>query len=432
LSVRDVLRPATGPWDAAAAAHLLRRGGLGAAPGEIERALERGREASVAVLLARDAHDPALLRGVESLLPTGRIEPLQAWWTALVLAGGAPLRERLTWMWHGHFATSNDKVGDVVLMHRQNRLFRRLGLGDFRELLRAVARDPAMLLWLDGNQNRRGAPNENFAREVMELFALGIGNYTEDDVREAARAFTGWGVEGRAFVERDGDHDPGPKEVLGRRGRWTGSDVVELLLEHPACPRHVARRLLVELVAPEPREAWIEATSRVLVERGWHVGRTLEALLASELFFSPEARGSRIAAPVELVANAVRGLDLDVAPAAAAAALTAMGQSPFRPPNVAGWEGMERWVDPGRWLARHDALAGWVRSTDPRRLLAALGGPDTPAEVARRLPAALVGERLGAATHDVLARAAEEAGSPEDAAVLVASLVVTHPSFHRG
>ena len=153
---------------------------------EIERAVDEGLDESLRRLFEPEGHDPELLRGIEHLLAAGNIEVLQAWWVSLLLDGRAPLTERVALMWHDHFATSNDKVGDVRLMHRQNVIFRERGLGSFRELLHTVSKDPAMLVWLDGNDNRRGQPNENFAREVMELFGLGIGNYTEHTRRGTA------------------------------------------------------------------------------------------------------------------------------------------------------------------------------------------------------------------------------------------------------
>ncbi len=355
----DVLRPwqpSPGEWNRAAAAHLFRRAGFGAAPGEIEGALDAGLEPAIAGVFERERHDPELLEGVRALLPAEKIEPLQAWWMALLLAGGAPLRERMTLFWHDHFATSHDKVGDVRLMHRQNELFRSGGLGDFRALLRGVAADPAMLVWLDGDANRRGEPNENFARELFELFALGIGHYGEEDVREAARAFTGRGTQGRSFAFRAELHDPGEKRVLGRAGIRDGDDVIEVVLAHPACGRHVARRLLEEFVAPDPEPVWVEALAGSLRANDWDLGATLQRLLSSELFFSARARRSRIAAPVELVVVTARALGARVAPTTAVRMASEMGQALFRPPSVKGWDGGRAWINAGTWIARHNAL----------------------------------------------------------------------------
>ena len=351
-------RPAPGEWNEAAAAHLLRRAGFGARPAELAQAVEEGPERTLERLLADPGEaDAELRRAAEPLLASESIELLQAWWMALILSGGAPLRERVTLMWHDLFATSHDKVDDVRLMHGQNELFRRGGLGDFRALLRGVARDPAMLVWLDGNSNRKGHPNENFAREVLELFALGIGNYGEGDIQELARALTGLGTEGRATVFRTEHHDTGEKTVFGRRGAFGPDEALELVLGHPACPRHVARVLLETFVTPRPEPAWCEELATVLVAEEWNVARTLRVLLGSNLFHSPAARRARIAGPVELVASAVLALEAHVAPRRAARWTSAMGQALFRPPSVKGWDGGRAWIHTGTWIVRHNALA---------------------------------------------------------------------------
>jgi uncharacterized protein (DUF1800 family) len=366
--------PGANGWDRAAVLHLYRRGGFGASPGEVEQALSDGLQPTLARLF-EDHTSPELRDSIRPLLAAGELELLQAWWMALILEGGAPLRERMTLVWHGHFATSNDKVDDVRMMHAQNECFRRLGLGDFRVLLRAVARDPAMLRWLDGDSNRRGQPNENFARELMELFALGLGNFDEQDVREGARAFSGWGTFGRSFVSRPELHDEGVKSIFDRSGTWTGEDALDLVLEHPACARHVARRLLQAFVAPKVADEWVEALVHVLRGAGWDVGHTLRTLLASRLFFSAAARRSRIAGPVELAAVAARGLDAGIAPRCAARLAADMGQSLFRPPSVKGWEGGRAWIHSGHWIARHNALVA-ISAAD------GAGGSDTRLDLA--------------------------------------------------
>ena len=431
----DVLapwRPAAGQWDRAAAAHLLRRAGFGARPGGLERACERGLAGTLEDLLT--AREGAELRAsARSVLATGSLELLQAWWMALILSDGAALRERMTLVWHDHFATSNDKVQDVRLMHGQNELLREHGLGDFRRLLLAVARDPAMLVWLDGNSNRRGHPNENFARELMELFALGIGHYAEDDVREAARALSGWGTEGRSALFRPEQHDEGEKVLFGQRGPWSAEQAVELVLAQPACSRHVARTLLVAFVAPDPDEAWVEGLASVLREGDWNVAHALEVLLASELFFSPRARRSRIAGPVELVAASARALDAGLAPRRAARMAAAMGQALFRPPSVAGWDGGRAWINSGSWIARHNALLELVQPEDAEGLRVDLTralGDDAAADVLpARVLATLLPEGDGELARELahLARAAHEPGRARE---LCTALVLTAPEYH--
>jgi uncharacterized protein (DUF1800 family) len=353
--------PARGAFDRAAAAHLLGRAGLGFSRQQLERAVVDGLDATLDALFEEPEHDPTLLTSIDMLLGTGSIESLQAWWMALMLGGRAPVRERLTLFWHDHFATAWDKVRDTRLMHRQNALFRKHGSGDFRVLLREVASDPAMLVWLDGNSNRKGHANENFAREVMELFALGIGNYSEQDVSEAARAFTGWGVDGRRFRFAAADHDDGKKALFGDLGHWDGNRALELILAQPACARHVCRSLLQEYGGSAPTATEVEPLAAELVRSSWNVARVLRTIFSSRWFFAPERRACRIAGPVELVVRVRARLDLSLAPARAAAACENMGQALFRPPSVKGWDGGRAWINAGTWLARHEYMVELAR-----------------------------------------------------------------------
>jgi uncharacterized protein (DUF1800 family) len=436
--VSDVLsawEPRRGEWDRAAAAHLYRRAGFGAGASELDAALTSGYEAAVARLVEHEADDAALVGGARHLLAAGQLEPLAAWWMALMLAGTAPLRERVALLWHDHFATSHAKVGDVRLMHRQNELFRRRGLGDFRELLHAVAQDPALLVFLDGGENRRGQPNENFARELMELFALGRGAYGERDVQEAARAFTGWGTSGRSFELRADHHDAGQKTVLGTSGALGGEDVVDAILEQPACARWIAARLLAEFVAPAPEPAWVEAAAELLVREEWNVRETVRALLSSALFFSPRARRARIAAPVELVVSTAHVLGAHIAPRAAARAAEEMGQALFRPPSVKGWDGGRAWIKAGSWVARHNLLAAVAGGDAGEAELevdasAALGAPRTAAEAAERAVHLLTPDLAGSPfAASVLEAVRAEVDGPE-AAGLALGLVLTAPEYH--
>ncbi len=431
----DVLRawrPSKGEWDRAAATHLTRRAGFGGGPGEAATLANEPAHDALDDWLSRDAYDERVTKGVHALLPGGDTQRVAAWWMSLILSGGAPLRERATLMWHDHFATSDAKVDDVRMMYRQNELFREHGLGDFRVLLHSVAKDPAMLVWLDGGANRRGQPNENFAREVMELFALGIGNYTERDVQEAARGLTGWGTEGRAFRMRAEDHDDGEKELFGERGNLTGDDVIDRVLAQPACARHVARRLLEEFVTSSPEPAWVDDVARALITNEWHIGRTIERIVRSELFFSPAARRSRIAAPVELVAMTARGLSARIAPREATEAAARMGQALLRPPTVKGWDGMRAWINAGTWVARHNAMTTAAESTTVD-WGAVLEGEDggTPEALAATLVSVLVPDLLGGTLEARLADALRSADGSRDArASLGAALVLTAPEYH--
>jgi uncharacterized protein (DUF1800 family) len=319
----------------------------------------------------------------------------------------------MTLVWHGHFATSHEKVDDVRLMHAQNELLRAHALGDFRALLHAIARDPAMLVWLDGDSNRRGHPNENFARELLELFALGDGNYDEHDVQEAARAFTGRGTAGRVYAFRPEHYDDGEKTILGRTGRWDGDEALEIVLEHPACARRLARVLLAAFVAPEPDEEWVAVLAQFVRDADWDVGRVLDVLLRSRLFFSPAARRSRIAGPVELVAVAARAIGATPAPKRAAELGAAMGQALFRPPSVKGWDGGRAWIHSGHWIARHNGLVELARAAQD-------AGGETEELLSGLLPE-------GSSAHSsALERLATDAGETRVAA---RALVLTSPEF---
>src|SRR5579884_4000592 len=228
---------AADPWGRKWAAHLYRRAAFGASRAELLEAERLGPERTLDLLL-RGRPQAADLLG--TLTDVGRIaaarddgNQLRGWWLYAMLQGGHPLREKLTLFWHNHFATSLAKVREPALMFRQNCLLRRHALGKFGPLLQDVSRDGAMLVWLDSNSNVKGRPNENYARELMELFSLGVGHYTEHDIREAARAFTGWHTDGQGFRFNAAAHDYGSKTVLGRTGKLDGSDIIDVLLEQP-------------------------------------------------------------------------------------------------------------------------------------------------------------------------------------------------------
>src|SRR5688572_20837312 len=239
-------------------AHLYRRAGFGPSPVDLIEGRQRGYEAT------RDA----LLAGVNEPDPTeeiiepytrdynfSEIDDVRMWWYLRMVHNPSPLREKMTLFWHGHFATAVSKVEKPNLMRKQNQLFRTKGLGSFRDLLMDVSRDPAMLIWLDSNSNKKGNPNENYARELMELFSIGIGNYTERDVREAARAFTGWFIDGGGrFFFSAKDRDTGSKTLptFGLSGNLNGTDVVDMLAVHPGTARFISRKLFTFFVHEHP------------------------------------------------------------------------------------------------------------------------------------------------------------------------------------
>lgn len=361
------------PWDLRRVVHLHRRAGFAATWGEIQRDLADGPEASVTRLLEGTSRASGVPDGFESTatlladaaVASGDASRLKAWWVYRMLFGPDPLGERLTLMWHDHFATSNLKVNDLALMHRQNETLREHSRTRFGELLRAVVRDPALLVWLDAPANRKGRPNENLARELMELFTLGIGHYGEEDIREAARALTGWSVENGRFVEISTRHDDAEKSILGWTGRWAGDDLLQLLLDQNATADRVAwclgSEFLGEGVAtPES----LAALAGDLRENDLDVGRAVAMVLRSQAFFDEANLRSRVVAPVPFVVGAVRVLELfDVPPSTLVLADWAarLGQDLFHPPNVGGWPGGRAWLTTRAVLGRANyaaALAG--------------------------------------------------------------------------
>jgi uncharacterized protein (DUF1800 family) len=244
------------PWDLRKVAHLHRRAGFGATWAELQHDLKAGLTESVDRFLnplEESADDKEILAGLRGGVLTSReteVQRLKAYWLYRLLFYADVLREKMTLFWHNHFATSNAKVKSVPDMLRQNELLRRHALGDFAELLSALISDPAMLIWLDGGGSRKEKPNENFAREFLELFTLGIGHYTEEDIREAARAFTGWvplpgaRYDGPPTFRFDpARFDSGVKTFLGQTGPWKAEDIVRITLEQPACARFLCRKL---------------------------------------------------------------------------------------------------------------------------------------------------------------------------------------------
>jgi len=351
-------------FDARKAAHLLRRAGFGASPDAVAGAVARGLEETIDDLFA-DAQDEeqefqktfAAIGG--KFVNAGDHGISQGWWLYRMLTTRVPLREKLALFWHGHFATSIHKVEDMQLLLRQLEMLRRLGPGSFRELVQAVARDPAMIVWLDGESNVKEHPNENFARELMELFTCGIGNYTEQDVLEAARAFTGWHRSGAEFAFNAEQHDYGVKKILGRRGKFDGGDVIDLLMAQAATPRFIARKLLRYFAAPNPSDEVVAEAAELYDRTQLNTRLFLRELLQSRYFFSDECFRTRIASPTEFVVGIARTLSVRQPALDLVGNLNAMGQELFGPPNVKGWDGEEKWINSTTLAAR----LSYARST---------------------------------------------------------------------
>ncbi len=404
-------------FDARKAAHLLRRAGFGARPEDVDRAVKDGVEATVEGLFDEAAaaeEERGFALAFEAIAGSfadfSEADPLRAWWVHRMVKARVPLREKLTLFWHGHFATSVEKVDDVHLMARQVDTIRRLAWGNFRDLVLALARDPAMIVWLDGESNTKAHPNENFGRELMELFTCGIGHYTEADVQAAARAFTGWHREGAEFAFKPDDHDPGRKRFLGKSGKFDGGDIVDILIQHPATARNVAAKLLRYFACPEPAPEVVDEAAALLEHTRLDVKWFLRELFGSRYFFSPACYRSRIASPAEFVVGTVRGLGVRWVASEMAGQLNSMGQTLLAPPNVKGWDGEKRWINSSTWAAR-TACAGTIArletggpfgaNLDPSALV-----PDSlrePAEVVDRLAEILLQGDLAPGTRRELA-----------------------------
>jgi uncharacterized protein (DUF1800 family) len=361
------------PWDLRKVAHLHRRAGFGATWAELVRDLRDGPERSIDRLLSpaepakaeRDLTDE--LGRAAAASEDG--QRAKAWWLYRILYGPDPLAEKLTLFWHGHFATSRQKVRRLALMLRQHETFRRHALGDFRALLAAMVSDPAMLIWLDGRHNRRRACNENFGREFLELFTLGVGRYTEADVRAAARAFTGW-VDAPADPKGDYRFDPvefdaGPKTLLGKSGPWGWEDAVRIVLEERASAEFLCGKLYRFLVAEEPAPA--PELTRPLAEKfrssKYSVREVVSTILRSRHFFAKSTYRARVKSPVEYSAGLVRALEeprASVRLLALAAACDRQGQELFAPPSVKGWDGGRAWLDTSATLERSNWAADVV------------------------------------------------------------------------
>ncbi len=342
-------------------AHLLRRTTFGPVPGAVERLMGRDLDDLITEIL-EDRGDQSI--DVTPPNVAGDDDALVGWWLDRLRDPRAGIHERMVWFWHGHFTTNLDQVtGDM--MWRQHQLVRRFALGNFRDFTRAMLTDAAMLVYLDGAGSTGEHPNENLARELMELFTLGVGNYTEDDVKAGARALSGYWVDwdtSEVYFEED-DHYDRPVRFLGVRARHDVDSVVATITAHPACARHVTSRLHRHLVGLDPDPAQLESLAAVFREADLEIVPLIDAIVRSPAFAA--GRRTRPRQPIEwliaaLAALGVGDIEIDMW------SLSAAGQLPFHPPNVAGWPDDDRWVDGSQILDRVNRLLelGWQERID--------------------------------------------------------------------
>jgi uncharacterized protein (DUF1800 family) len=386
----SALLPYTGRFAARHAAHLLRRAGFGGSEADVARLASLGMEGAVDALLhpaAPDADLPSYPDVVSLYDPKKARLTAQLWWLDRMLRTNRPLVEKMTLFWHGHFATSVQKVLPPQMVAQVN-LFRQFGLGRFPVLLSAVTRDPAMLIWLDNRANAKAHPNENYAREVMELFALGLGAYTEDDIKEAARAFTGWTVDkNQQAVFVPARHDDGIKTVLGKSGRLDADDVIAIVVSQPVHQRFLAHKLLEFFVYSDPEPELIESAAQVYALSGFDLARTVGTILRSNIFFSPRAYRAIPKSPLELAIGTLRYIGAQTVPPNLPYQLARMGQEPLNPPSVKGWDGGPAWINTSTLLARFNFVNGLVAQTAPAKNgVAAVAAPNVaPDDMVRRV-----------------------------------------------
>ena len=374
-------------------AHLMRRAGFGADRDELERLADQGYEATVEQLvdppasIAR-ADEEELLRYMPSLGTGGPVTDQGAGnWLFHLVNTGRPLEEKMALFWHHVFATGNSKVDNDNHLITQVEMFREHGMGNYRELLVRIAQSPAMIYWLDNQENHKRSPNENWGRELLELFSLGVGHYTETDVFECARAFTGWTIGAKiprqphhrfswSYEFRPEEHDYGEKTFLGHTGPFDGEDIIDIILQQPACPRFIVRHLYNFFVADEvqvpawsitpPRDpAAIDLLAQTFVDSGFDLKPVLRALFLSDFF--KEARFARVKSPVEVVVGTLRLTGELARPdprlPAVAQESAYMGQSLHNPPSVEGWQTGRDWINSGSVVNRINFVAKHVGDT---------------------------------------------------------------------
>jgi uncharacterized protein (DUF1800 family) len=360
------------PWNLQRVGHLYRRAAFGANYAELEAGVKAGPESLIAQLLKGgpglaefDADMEPLAANIARYNDAGH---MRAWWMSRMLYSPYPLQEKFTLFWHNHFATSFATVQSARFMLGQNELMRRHALGNFAVLLGEMSRDPAMLIWLNGRDNKKGNPNENYAREIMELFSLGVGHYTEKDIREAARAFTGWEIQGTKAVFNAKQHDDGKKTVLGQTGNWKTDDIVRICLEQKAAPLFLTgklyRFLISETVAPTPE--LLAPLAEQFKKSGYDFGALVQTMLSSNLFFAPTVYRTRVKSPVDFVLGIVRGLEGKIGTTALAQALEQLGQNIFSPPSVKGWDGGRTWLNGQTLLFRQNLALALTSTQDVR------------------------------------------------------------------
>jgi uncharacterized protein (DUF1800 family) len=449
------------------AAHLLRRAGFGGTVDEIEALRKLGPQKAVDSLLTWNDNDatsknphllmPVFQRHLDDGVPMQQssartIPTAQAWWLYKMIRTTQPLKEKLTLFWHGHFVSGLDKVRNGFALQQQNELFRRLGQGKFETLVLEVSKNPAMLRYLDNDQNTKKRPNENYAREVMELFTMGVnGGYTEKDVQEAARAFTGWTWYKRRgevevftnpkFLFNKNDHDTGKKTVLGQSGNWDGADVVRITSNHPSTARFMTEKLWRFFVSENLSAATHDELAAYWTKTGGNIREVLRDLLSSEAFYAPENRLGLIKSPIEYMVGAIRSSRAELEPGQEmnlSGLLATMAQIPFYPPDVSGWDGGMDWIADTTVMNRlqfmgtltSQRLAARVgEKNQPKEFKAVWVKGNTLDETLEQLGRTYLGAKPTGSLEKALRAFAKNRNTPEVAKGL-AYLILVSPQYH--
>jgi len=429
------------PWTLSLAAHLYRRAAFSANWAQLQQALSDGPQRTIDRLLRPQSDVDAFNRTYDEQesIAAGSVDGLRAWWLRRMIETPHPLLERTMLFWHGHFAVNAAGVKDPRLVRQHVQLLRRHALGSFSDLLQAICRDPAMLTWLGADANRKALPSEGFVRPLMETFTLGPGGFTERDVREAARAFTGWFVLRGQLRYIDREHDDSVKHILGRKGSFTADDVVRILLEQPATSRLVVRKVYRWLISEvdEPGDALIGP----LVEsfaKDHSILHLVETMLRSNLFFSQAAYRRRIKCPVEFAVGIVKALEGMVSTTHLAEDAARLGQDLCHPPTVKGWAGGRHWINTATVVGRqnlcHSLLCGGERyggKLDPWAVARKHGCATLESAAEFLLDLFLQGDVEPGVREALLANVRTAAVNGDEAALLsFAYTVTTLPEFH--
>jgi uncharacterized protein (DUF1800 family) len=355
------------PWNLALAGHLYRRAAFGASWDQLQQALSDGPQRTIDKLVRPEGDVAGFNRTYDEYeAATGSIDQLQAWWLRRMLQSPHPLQEKMTLLWHGHFATNAEKVKNARLMREHVGLLRSQALGSFGTLLEGISQDPAVILWLGAEANRKARPNESLARTIMENFTLGPENCTEGDIREASRAFTGRFVLRSKLRYIAREYDGCTKQILGQQGNFTGEHVLRSILEQPATSQRLVRKLYRWLISEteQPHEALIRPLAESFA-RDYDVSKLVETMLRSNLFFSVAAYRRRIKNPVEFALGIVKALDGTISTTQLAKDLADLGQNLYHPPTVNGWAGGQHWIDSAAMVGRENLAWAMLRGSDP-------------------------------------------------------------------